>query len=54
MVHTGDLDGAKIFAEEIKKQYGIEPEIRIMGPTIGCHVGPGAVAFTFVSNELRP
>ena len=50
----GDLDGAKIFAEEIKKQYGIEPEIRIMGPTIGCHVGPGAVAFTFVSNELRP
>lgn len=54
VVHTGDLDGAKIFAEEIKKQYGIEPEIRIMGPTIGCHVGPGAVAFTFVSNELRP
>ena len=36
---------------EFYEEFGIEPEIRIMGPIIGTHVGPDAVAFTFVSNE---
>ena len=38
---------------EIKNTFGFEPEIRIMGPIIGAHVGPNAVAFAFVSNEQR-
>ena len=33
--------------------FGIMPEIRIMGPIIGAHVGPNAVAITFLSNEQR-
>ena len=53
IVHTDNLEGAKILAEMVKEEFGIEPEIRIMGPIIGAHVGPGAVAFTFVSNEQR-
>ncbi len=53
IVHTDNLEGAKILAEMVKEEFGIEPEIRIMGPIIGTHVGPDAVAFTFVSNEER-
>jgi fatty acid-binding protein DegV len=36
------------------ESYGIKPEIRIMGPIIGAHVGPGAVALTYISNSERP
>lgn len=53
IVHTDNLEGAKILANMVKEEFGIEPEIRIMGPIIGTHVGPDAVAFTFVSNEER-
>lgn len=53
IVHTDNIEGAKTLAEMVKQEFGIEPEIRIMGPIIGAHVGPGAVAFTFVSNEQR-
>lgn len=53
IVHTDNLEGAKILQDMIKQEFGVEPEIRIMGPIIGTHVGPGAVAFTFVSNEQR-
>ncbi|MGN1208616.1 MAG: DegV family protein [Christensenellales bacterium] len=53
VVHTDNIDGTKMLAEMIKQELGVEPEIRIMGPIIGAHVGPGAVAFTFVSNEQR-
>ena len=53
VVHTDNIEGAKLLADMIKQEFNIEPEIRIMGPIIGAHVGPGAVAFTFVSNEER-
>lgn len=53
IVHTDNLAGAEELQKEIKTAFGIEPEIRIMGPIIGAHVGPGAVAFTFTSNEER-
>ena len=36
-----------------KQEFGIKPEIRIMGPIVGTHVGPNAVAVTFMSNEER-
>ena len=45
---------AQKLQELLKDKYGVEPEIRIMGPIIGAHVGPGAVAYAFISNEERP
>lgn len=53
IVHTNNEEGAKLLQSQIKNEFGFEPEIRIMGPIIGAHVGPHAVAFTFTSNELR-
>ncbi len=54
IVHTGNLEGAKKLQKAFLDKYNIEPEIRIMGPIIGAHVGPSAVAYCFVSNEDRP
>jgi len=53
IVHTNNPDGAQKMAELFEAEYGIKPEIRIMGPIIGAHVGPNAVALTFLSNEPR-
>ena len=54
IVHTGAENLANEFKEMFKAKYGIEPEVRIMGPVIGAHVGPNAIAYAFVSNEERP
>ena len=54
IVHTDNLPTATRLAEMIEQQYGIRPQIRIMGPIIGAHVGPNAVAYGFISNEERP
>lgn len=54
VVHTGNEELAQKFAQKIQARFGITPEIRIIGPTIGCHVGSGAVAFAFIANEQRP
>ena len=40
-------------AELVESNFGVKSEIRIMGPIIGAHVGPNAVALTFISNEER-
>jgi len=53
IVHTDNLPMATLLAEMIEQEYGIKPEIRIMGPIIGSHVGPNAVAYVFLSNEER-
>ncbi len=53
IVHTNNLSGATTLADMFENEFGIRPEIRIMGPIIGAHVGPGAVALTFISNEQR-
>lgn len=54
IVHCDNLPLAKEFQAQIKNAFGYEPEIRIMGPIIGAHVGPNAVAYAFISNEERP
>lgn len=54
IVHTDNSPLAIKLAEMIEEAYGIKPEIRIMGPVIGAHVGPNAVAYGFLSNEERP
>lgn len=54
IVHTGNLPLAKELQSVLNQKYGIEPEIRYMGPIIASHVGPSGVAYTFISNEERP
>lgn len=54
IVHTNNLPLATELQGMLEREYGIKPEIRIMGPIIGAHVGPGAVAYAFISNEERP
>lgn len=54
IVHTDNEPLALELQKMLKEKYNIEPEIRIMGPIIGAHVGPGAVAYGFISNEERP
>lgn len=53
IVHTNNPESAERMAEIFEEQFGYKPEIRIMGPIIGAHVGPNAVALTFLSNEQR-
>ena len=54
IVHTDNLPLAQQLQDMLAERYDVRPEIRIMGPIIGAHVGPGAVAYAFVSNEDRP
>ena len=54
IVHTDNMTLALTLQNMIQEAHGITPEIRIMGPVIGAHVGPGAVAFAFISNSERP
>lgn len=54
IVHTDNMTLALTLQNMLNEAHGISPEIRIMGPVIGAHVGPGAVAFTFLSNSVRP
>ena len=53
IVHTNNPTGAENMATLFEENFGYRPEIRIMGPIIGAHVGPNAVALTFLSNEQR-
>ena len=54
VVHTGNEEFANQFADDINERYGFRPEIRLMGPTIAWHIGPGGVAFAFSAKEQRP
>lgn len=54
IVHCDNLPRAQELQAMVKEKTGVEPEIRIMGPIIGAHVGPGGIALGFLSNEDRP
>ena len=54
IVHTDNLEAAQGLAQSLQEKYGVKTRIQIMGPIIGAHVGPNAVAYGFVSNENRP
>ena len=54
VVHTGNLKYVKELKEAIKQITNIEPDIAMIGPVIGSHVGPDAVGFGFVSEQERP
>lgn len=53
IVHTDAEADANRLAEEIEEKYGVKPDISIMGPVIGSHVGPGAVAVIWKSDIDR-
>ena len=53
IVHTDNEPCAKELEEYVKERFGIQPYVSIMGPVIGSHVGPGAVALGYLSKSLR-
>ena len=53
IVHTDNEEKAEELKGEIERCFGITPHVVIMGPVIGSHVGPGAVAVGFLSNTPR-
>ena len=54
IVHTDNEPLANTLADMLEPIAGVRPDVRIMGPIIGAHVGPNAVAYAFISNEERP
>lgn len=53
VAHCDNLRDAQTLAQLVESELGVKPEIRIIGPIIGTHLGPDAVALTFISNEPR-
>lgn len=54
IAHSDNLPLAKELQQMFCHSYGYKPEIKQVGPIIGAHIGPGAVAYVFISNEDRP
>lgn len=54
VAHTDNLAMAEYMSASLKTAYKVNTEIRMIGPVIGSHVGPNAVAYIFLSNEERP
>lgn len=52
--HTGKTDSAEYLQGKLKELYNIDVPIRMIGPVIASHLGYGAVAYAFISNEERP
>lgn len=53
VVHTNNFSGAEELANLLEKKTGVKPEIAIMGPVIGAHVGPGSVSCGWISTKTR-
>ena len=53
VVHTDAPAEAEELATMIELRLGFKPDISIMGPVIGSHVGPGAVAVLWKSDTER-
>lgn len=53
IVHTDNLPLAEKLQDMMYEKYHIKPEIRVMGPVIGSHVGPNSVALAFISEQER-
>ena len=54
IAHTDNKPMAELLANQLKTDYGVQTEIRWIGPVIGSHVGPNSVAYIFLSNQERP
>lgn len=53
VVHTDNEAGAKELAAMVEAKTGVKPQIVIMGPVIGAHVGPGSVSCGWLSTKTR-
>ena len=53
IVHTDNEQAAQELATLVKARTGITPQITIMGPVIGSHVGPGSVSCCWLSTQTR-
>ena len=53
IVHTDNEKEAEELACMIEARWDFRPEISVMGPVIGSHVGPGAVAVIWKTEEER-
>ena len=53
VVHTDNEKEAQELASLIEKSVGVKPEVVIMGPTIGAHVGPSSVSCCWISKITR-
>ena len=53
IVHTDNEKGANELAKLVKDKTGVVPQITIMGPVIGSHVGPGSVSCAWLSTITR-
>ena len=54
VAHSDNLEMANLLSCSLKTAYKVDTEIRMIGPVIGSHLGPNAVAYIFLSNEERP
>ena len=54
VAHTDNLPMANLLSDSLKTAYKVKTETRMIGPVIGSHLGPNAVAYIFLSNEERP
>ncbi len=52
--HTDNLPMAEYLNGLLVGQFKVKTEVRMIGPVIGSHLGFGAVAYAFLSNEERP
>ncbi len=53
VVHTDAEEQANELAAMVEAKWVFKPDVSIMGPVIGSHVGPGAVAVIWKSKEER-
>jgi len=53
IVHTDNEPAANELAQYIRETFGFEPNVSIMGPVIGSHVGPNAFALGYLSANKR-
>lgn len=53
IVHTDNSEAAEELAAYVRERFSIEPQVSIMGPVIGSHVGPDAFALGYFSESER-
>lgn len=54
VVHADAPERAAELAAALREKTGAEPFVQQVGPVIGSHLGPDAVAYVYVSRSLRP
>ena len=53
VVHTDNEKGASELVKLIEDKTGVKPQITVMGPVIGSHVGPNSVSCCWLSTKTR-